>query len=184
MFEIDAVDTPAGEPEAPIDFGVDELLLRAVVRGTRIGLKMTHETPIPVGTSRLTTARHAITVMVGLVGKHSGNIALNLSEPAALHLASGLLGSPVDHVSEECIDAVMELGNMLAGGIKTTLADTIYAVSSISLPSLVLGQSYAMAYARGIRAVSVEFELAGMPFSTTNVRYFSTTLSLLRSSGA
>jgi CheY-specific phosphatase CheX len=170
--------------DAEVDFGVDPLLLKAVVRGMRVGLQMTRATVSPIGASRLTTARHAITVMVGLVGVHSGNIALNLSESAAKHLASGLLGSTVTEINEDCVDAIMEIGNMVAGGIKTALAETGYAMANISLPSLVLGQSYSMAYARGISAVCVEFELTDLSFSAMDARYVSTALSLLRGTGA
>lgn len=186
MFEMQTTQSSEvpSSPESEIDFGVDPTLLKAVVRGTNVGLQMTHTKIVPIGTSRLTTARHSITVMVGLVGVHSGNIALNLSEAAALHLATGLLGSPVTEINEDCVDAIMEIGNMVAGGIKTALVSTGFAMANISLPSLVLGQSYSMAYARGIQAVSVEFELQQMPFSTMNARYFSSTLSLLRGTGA
>jgi len=184
MLEVGPV-TPIAplHEDAEIELGVDRTLLRACVQGTKVGLQMTGASPTPIGTSRLTTARHEITVMVGLVGSSSGNVALNLSTAAALHLASGFLGSPITVISEDCIDAVMEIGNMVAGGIKTALASTGYAMSNISLPSLVLGQSYSMAYARGIKAVCVEFEIPEMPFSSMNARYFSSTLSLMRSAG-
>lgn len=132
---------PASAESVPpiVDFGVEPVLLKAVLQGTQSGLTMANAELVPVGTSRLITARHAVTVMVGLAGIHSGNLALNLSETAALHLASGLLGAPVLEMNEECVDAVMELGNMVAGGIKTALVSTPYAVQSISLPSLILG---------------------------------------------
>lgn len=167
-----------------VDLGIDPDLLRACVHGTNVGIRMTKAELVPVGASRLVNARHAVTVMVGLVGGHSGNLALNLSEAGALHLASGLLGSKVTEIDDDCVDAVMEIGNMVAGGIKSALADTRYAMSSISLPSLILGRQYSMAYARGISVVSVEFEVLEMPFASMNARYLSTTLSLMRSAGA
>jgi CheY-specific phosphatase CheX len=164
--------------------GVDQTLLKAVVHGTEIGLKMTNTKLMPIGTSRIATSRHSISVMIGLVGRHSGNMALNLSEAAAVHLAGALLDRTFDTIDEDCIDAIMELGNMVGGGVKGTLHDSSFAIDKISLPSVVIGQNYAMGYSRGISVVSVEFELPQMPFSSMNARYFSTTLSLLRSSGA
>jgi len=183
MLDLDSFSSAAYVPSLPIDLGVDPLLLKAVIYGTEIGLKMTGAKLAPIGTSRITTSRHGITVMVGLVGRHSGNMSINLSEAAALHLAGGLLGTPFQSIDEDCIDAIMELGNMVAGGIKGTLVDTNFTVDNISLPSVVIGRNYAMGYARGISAVSVEFELPEMPFSSMTARYFSTTLSLLRTSG-
>lgn len=184
MLDVDSAQKAPNEPLTPLDFGVDPVLLAATVRGTRMGLSMTQANIVPVGTSRLTTARHAVTIMVGLVGVHSGNIALNFSEAAAKHLAAGLLHTIVDEMNEICIDAVMELGNMVAGGIKRELVSSEFAIENISLPSLVLGQSYSMAYSRGIRTVSVEFELPDMPFSPLNGRFFSSTLSLLSGTGS
>jgi len=184
MLDLDSFSTPAYVPSLPLDMGVDPILLKAVVHGTDIGLKMTNVKLMPIGTSRITTSRHGITVMVGLVGRHSGNMALNLSEAAALHLAGALLERTFDCIDEDCVDAIMELGNMVAGGVKGTLVDSSFAIDNISLPSVVIGRNYAMGYARGISAVSVEFELPEMPFSSMNARYFSTTLSLLRTSGA
>jgi len=162
---------------------VDPLLLRALIQGVRTGLQMTSTPVAPVGASRLTNARHTVTVMVGLVGAHTGNLALNLSEEATLHLAGGLLAAPQHELNEDVVDAIMEVGNMVAGAIKGPLANTFYAISNISLPSLILGKSYAMVYTRGIKSVSVEFELCDMPFASMNARYFSANVSLLRSPG-
>jgi len=184
MLQVESNHAGAASVPPVVDFGVEPVLLKAVLQGTQSGLTMANAELVPVGTSRLTTARHAVTVMVGLAGIHSGNLALNLSESAALHLASGLLGAAVLEMNEECVDAVMELGNMVAGGIKTSLVSTAYAVQNISLPSLILGQSYSMAFSRGICAVSVEFELPQMPFSLMNGRFLSSTLSFLRGTGA
>jgi len=170
-------------PALQLDFGVDPLLLKAVIFGTDIGLKMTGVKLTTIGTSRIPTVRHSITAMVGLVGRHSGNVTLNLSEAATLHLAGALMSGTFTEIDEDCVDAVMELANMVAGGIKATLSGTEHAVENISLPSIVIGHSHAVGYARGIVAVSVEFELPGMPFSTTSARFFSTTLSLLRTAG-
>jgi CheY-specific phosphatase CheX len=180
MIEVEPVAAPKNET---IDLGIDPVLLRACVHGTNVGIRMTHAEIVPVGTSRLVNARHSVSVMVGLVGSHSGNIALNLSEAGVLHFASGLLGTKMTEIDEDVVDAIMEIGNMVAGGIKTALAETKYAMTSISLPSLIFGRQYNMAYARGIRVISVEFEIAGMPFASMNARYLSATLSLMQTSG-
>jgi CheY-specific phosphatase CheX len=180
MIEVEATKPLLTEP---VDLGIDPDLLRACVHGTNLGIRMTRAALVPVGASRLTTARHGVTVMVGLVGAHSGNLALNLSEAGALYLANGLLGTSMTEVGEDCIDAVMEIGNMVAGGIKAALTETRYAMSSISLPSLIWGRQYDMAYARGISVVSVEFEIMQMSFASMSSRCLSSTLSLMRGAG-
>lgn len=163
---------------------IDQQLLEAIIQSTLVGLEMTNLGPVPVGAGRFATTHHSITVMVGLVGKHSGNMALNISEAGMLHLAGAMMGEEYREVSEDTIDAIMEVGNMIAGAIKGPLCGTGYEISNISLPSLILGNSYNMVYARGIVSVAVEFEIPNMPFATMNGRFFSTAVSLLKASGS
>jgi CheY-specific phosphatase CheX len=162
---------------------VDPLLLDVIIKGTERGLEMAEVVPGPVGASRLSTARHGVSVFVGLVGQSSGNVMLNVSEEGMLFLTSRLLGEPQTELTDDNIDAMMEIGNIVAGAMKDLLFGTDHAVREISLPSLVFGQSYSMVYARGITTVSVEFELPGFPASKRWDRYFSTTISLMRRSG-
>jgi CheY-specific phosphatase CheX len=162
---------------------LDEQLLASTISGTVLGLQMANVTPVPVGATRLVSARHRITVMVGLVGKHSGSMALNLSEPAMLFLAGRLLAEDQTVLSEDNIDAIMEIGNMVAGSIKTPLRSTGYEIDQISLPSLIMGQSYNMMYARGINTIAVEFEITEMPYASLTDRFFTTSVSLLRGAG-
>lgn len=163
---------------------VDPVLLDVIIQGTAAGLQMTEVIPNPVGASRLATARHGMTVIVGLVGKSSGSVMMNFAEAGVFHLAGQMLGEPQTELSEDNIDAVMEIGNIVAGSIKDHLLGTDMEVREISLPSLVLGASYSMVYARGITTVSVEFEIPGIPASKLYDRYFSTTISLMRRAGA
>jgi chemotaxis protein CheX len=178
-----AVPDKTHELNGTFGIGVDPVLLEAAIAGTCSGLEMAEIVPEPIGASRRNHSRHAVTVMVGLVGHHSGNLALNVSDLVMKHMASRLLGEPVGELNESTIDAILEVGNMIAGGIKGRLLGSGYALSHISLPSLVVGQSYNMVYARGIQSVTVEFEVPGLPFDTFNDRFFSTTVSLLRGTG-
>ena len=162
---------------------VDETLVNTIVEATLNGLSMTGIKPIPVGASQISTARHGLSVIVGLVGKNSGNMTLNVSKSAMLFLAGRLIDEDQHDVTEENIDAIMELGNMLAGCVKEIFTGSEYGIDQISLPSMIAGQSYSVMYARGIQTVSVEFEITEMPVVSLGDRYFSTTVSLLRGSG-
>lgn len=160
---------------------VDEVMLDAVISGTIGGLQMTGVVPIPVGASRLATSNHRMSVMVGLVGQSSGSVAVSMSDAAMRFLASSLVDE--DAPEDDSIDAFMEIGNMVAGCIKESLQGTEYEVSRISLPSLIVGQAYNVIYARGLRTVSVQFELEGFGITAFDDRFMSTTVSLLRGSG-
>lgn len=175
----------AGQPigRSVLLLQVDPILLDAAVDATEKGLAMTGTTPTPVGASLLSTARHGMSVIVGLVGPSSGSVMLNFAESGMLYLASQMLGQPQTEMNEDTVDVMMEIGNIVAGAIKDSLLNTSHAVREISLPSLVVGTSYAVIYARGITTVSVEFEIPGLAASQRFDRYFSTTISLMRRAG-
>jgi CheY-specific phosphatase CheX len=166
-----------------VNLQVDQGLLTAIINGTTKGLSMCEIVPAPVGASRLTNGRHRMSVMLGLVGGSSGSLVMNLAESAMLFLAGKMLGEDQAALSEDNIDAIMEIGNIVAGAVKDDLVETEHKVREISLPSLVLGETYSMVYARGITTVCVEFELPFFPASKLHDRYFSTTISMMRRSG-
>jgi len=162
---------------------VDDTLLDAVMNGTIKGLEMTALKATPVGASRLARASHEMSVIIGLAGKNNGSVAINLSRRAMMMVAGGLLGEPQADLNEDNLDAMMEVGNMVAGSIKEALMKSDFAVAEISLPSLVFGRDFSILWARGITTASVEFELDDMPVLHMNDRFFSTSISLLRGSG-
>jgi CheY-specific phosphatase CheX len=159
---------------------VDDTLLEAVVRGTLRGLEMANVQPPPVGASRFFNATRPISVMVGLTGPCNGQLTLNFSERSMLFLAGKLLMEELGELNEEAVDSIMEIGNLVAGSVKEELVGTPYETESISVPSLILGASYSVHYARGLSTVSVEFELEELPLALHRDRFFSTSLSLLR----
>lgn len=159
---------------------IDPTLLRAVVQGVHSGFAMTGITPPPVGASRLNGHSRSIGVMVGLVGRSNGSLILSLTERGMLHVAGQLMGEPQNTVDEANLDAIGEVGNMVAGCVKDGLFGTEYELTNISVPSLILGASYDFYVTRGFNTVSVEFELTGIPIAYQRDRFFSTTVSLLR----
>jgi len=159
---------------------VDADLFNAIAVGTASALRMADVVPRPVGCSILSAARHNITVLVGLAGRYSGNLAINLASEAMLFLTSRFLGEEQAALSEDSVDAIMEAGNILAGAVKRALADTQYSLADISLPSLVMGPDLNMPFARGLRTVSVEFEIDAMPLGTLQQRFMSSSISLMQ----
>jgi CheY-specific phosphatase CheX len=159
---------------------INDSLLKAVVHGTNQGLEMAAIVPEPVGASRINQTRREISVMVGLVGMSNGTLTINMSERAMLFLAGKLLFEEQEEVSEDNVDAICEVGNMIAGCTKEALEGTDYALSNISVPSLIFGANYNVHFTRGIDSCTVEFELPDLPFAFYNDRIFTTTISLLR----
>ncbi|MCB9916605.1 MAG: chemotaxis protein CheX [Planctomycetes bacterium] len=159
---------------------IQHSLLQAVIAGTNQGLEMAAVAPTSVGASRLTQTRREISVMVGLVGDSNGTLTVNMSQRAMLYLASKLLFEEQESISEENVDAICEVGNMIAGCTKEALQDTDYRLTNISVPSLIFGANYNVHFTRGIDSCTVEFELPDMPYAFYDDRIFTTTISLLR----
>jgi chemotaxis protein CheX len=82
-----------------------------------------------------------ISAIIGFGGKISGFIAIHLSPKNACTLAEGLLGMKFEAVDEIVADAMGEMVNMLAGGLKK-FASQSEDLFKISVPSIVYGSDY------------------------------------------
>jgi len=159
---------------------IDPVLLEAVIQGTKEGLQMTGINPPPVGASRFLNTARPISVMVGLVGRTNGTCAISMTEKGMLHIASKLLNENFTQVDAGTVDAIGEIGNMVAGRVKELLAGSEFEMENISVPSVIIGASYGVHYARGMHTLSVDFELEDLPIMDMRERFFTTSLSLLR----
>ena len=128
--------------------------MNTVIEGTVAGLSMSGIKPDAVGVSRFSAASRELSVIVGLHGKRNGNMTLNLSERTAIFLAGKLLGTNQAEMSEETIDAICEIGNMVAGKFHTLLHPTPWRFDGISLPALIFGANYNLYHLKNIITVS------------------------------
>ena len=159
---------------------VDQTLLEAVIKGTTAGLSMAGIAPPPVGASRFFDARRPVSVIIGVVGDNNGSVTVNMSEDAMLWLAGKMLLDDGLEANEEAMDAILEVGNLVAGAIKEELTGTEHEAQNISVPSIIMGAAYSVMYTRGMNTVTVEFELEDMPLSKMSDRFMTTTISLMR----
>lgn len=82
-----------------------------------------------------------VTATVGFGGKISGFVAIHLSPRNACALAEGLLGMSFTEMDEIVADAMGEMANMLAGGLKKFACQN-EDLFRISVPSVVFGSDY------------------------------------------
>ncbi|MBN1571526.1 MAG: chemotaxis protein CheX [Acidobacteria bacterium] len=82
-----------------------------------------------------------LSAIVGFGGKICGFVAIHLSPPSACTLASNLLGMSFDELDDIVADAMGELVNMLAGGLKKFACQS-EDLFKISVPSIVYGMDY------------------------------------------
>jgi chemotaxis protein CheX len=82
-----------------------------------------------------------LSAVVGFGGKISGFVAIHLSPHSACTLASNLVGMEFQEMDEMVADAMGEIVNMLAGGLKKSVSKD-EDLFKISVPSIVYGDEY------------------------------------------
>jgi chemotaxis protein CheX len=82
-----------------------------------------------------------LSAIVGFGGRISGFIAIHLSPRSACTLAASLLGMNFDEMDDIVADAMGEMVNMIAGGLKK-FASQDEDIFKISVPSIVYGNDY------------------------------------------
>lgn len=90
---------------------------------------------------RVASFTHSITGMIGLAGPYKGMLAIHLPEPVAKTITSNFLGMEIEEIGDDVKDAIGELANMLAGSIKTALAEGGREIK-LSIPSAICGEEY------------------------------------------
>jgi chemotaxis protein CheX len=114
-----------------------------------------HNQAIPTGLS----------AMVGFGGKISGFVAMHLSQQDACRLAGSLVGMTFDLVDDIVVDAVGEMSNMLAGGLKKYACSGDDDLIKISIPSIVQGSNYSMRAPKDAERLDVGVEMGSCSFA-------------------
>jgi len=97
---------------------------------------------------------HEISSIIGISGEVTGSVVINLSEKTALQLASALLGEQLSELDEDCVDAIGEIANMVAGSAKNGFP---VANTALSVPTVVIGK-HEVNYPSSIPIISIPCE--------------------------
>ena len=97
-----------------------------------------------------------ITSLIGLAGDMKGILAIHCPEKVALEITSSMLGMDVDDLGEDAKDAIGEIANMVAGGLKESLA-TAEKNIEIAIPTTVVGKSIRTAGLSGASRIMIPF---------------------------
>ncbi len=112
------------------------------------------EVPFKLGQPSLkkgSLPEYEISGIIGLSGKVTGCVVINLSKAIALQLVSALIGEEVTDLDDDCTDAIGEIANMIAGNAKT---DFPTEGTTISVPSVVVGK-HKVSYPSGLPIISI-----------------------------
>ena len=151
--------TAVAAPPATSAMPVNNTLLTAALSGVQGAFTMCGLTARCVGASSVPVREGGkVTGMIGVHGKVSGFITLNMTERIAVRAVGGLLQEDFTELNSQVVDATGEITNMVVGGIKSALANTKWAFLQITVPSVIIGQGYSIAYARGLEFLNVIFE--------------------------
>lgn len=163
----------------PIDFNRE--LFDAVVEAVPKAMAMCGVKATCVGVTRMPSKQDGeITGMIGAHGSVSGFIAVNMPQRLALHTVGGLLGEEHSELTPQVIDGTGEVTNIIVGGIKSALSRTQWAFSHMTVPSVIVGDGYQVAFANGIELIDVVFECQNEHAIVVNDRLMHVTLSLLK----
>jgi len=152
----------------------DPLLLAPIIASVESALTMCDTVARCVGIS-MVPCRDAgcITGMIGVHGEVSGFITVNMAQRVALSMVGRLLQDRCDALSAQVIDGVGEITNLIAGGIKKRF-------SHVTVPSVIIGQNYHIAFARGLKYLCVTFEHQNEEALLLEDRLIQVAISLLR----
>jgi chemotaxis protein CheX len=120
-----------------------------------------------------------VTGIVGMSGKCTGFVSISMPERVATLAVSGLLMEEHKTINAQVIDGVGEITNVIAGGLKTRLSNSSWAVGHITIPSVILGSQYNISYSKGIEYCGVTFEVDDPESLSIHDKVFAVSTSLI-----
>ena len=105
--------------------------------------------------------------IIGLAGQTAGAVVLSFSRTTAINIVSKFAGNIYSALTNEVIDGVGELVNIIAGNAKKDLEQ--FRIE-ISIPGVITGHSYQIHWPEGIPVIAIPFE--------SNIGSFSVNVSL------
>ena len=97
-----------------------------------------------------------VSAMLGLSGDLAAILTIHCSGQVARGITSAMLGMDVEDIDDDVKDAVGEVANMVAGGLKISLAEEDIDVE-LAIPSVVVGKSFQITAPAGTRRTVVPF---------------------------
>lgn len=159
----------------------DPILTATIVKAVNSAITMCNASAQCVGVSSVPTGEPGrITGMIGVHGKVSGFITLNMSERMAIRLVGGLLQDEFKEVCSQVVDGAGEITNIVVGGVKSGLVGTPWSFSHMTVPSVIVGDGYQIAYARGLAFACVSFEHDDAEAVMLQDRIMKVSISLLK----
>ena len=152
--------TTAATKTVAADAPVVEVMVTQLIAVTRDVFATMLDKTVEFGEPSYTGPQPSANVVatVGFAGTLSGYVSLCVSYEAALEIAQALLGSEADEAPEHVRDAAGEMANMIAGNVRTAMADRGETVG-ISMPIVTVGTDFSTAALRDVSQAVCPFKV-------------------------
>lgn len=107
--------------------------------------------------------------MIGLAGDLKGILAVKCPADVAMAITGAMLGMEVSELAEDVKDAIGEIANMIAGGLKESLAGCDKKIE-LAIPTTAIGKSIRTSGLSTASLVQVPFRVPQGSFSV-ELRY-------------
>ncbi|HUO07002.1 MAG TPA: chemotaxis protein CheX [Phycisphaerae bacterium] len=128
------------------------------VLSTMAGVEVTTGKP---GLKQDPVSTYDVSGIIGFSGNFGGSMVLSFKKETAVALVKGFSGMEMTPDSPDFTDAVGELANMIAGAAKTQFGGG----TSISVPSVILGQGHVIGRLHDVPCIVIPCESAAGAFA-------------------
>ncbi len=99
-----------------------------------------------------------VSAMLGLSGDFSGLLSIHCPGPVGLAISGAMLGMELEEIDADVKDALGEITNMVAGGMKEAFAAEDIALE-LAIPTAISGKSYTISSPSKSNRVIIPFSL-------------------------
>ena len=99
-----------------------------------------------------------ISAMIGLTGSFSAMLVIHCPETVGLAIAGAMLDMKIEEIDADVKDALGEIANMIAGGLKEKFAAEDINLE-LSIPTTISGKSYTIASPKRSNRVIIPFNV-------------------------
>lgn len=164
-----------------MQFDANPVLLKAILNSVEACFTMCDMQARCAGLSAIPSRDPGIiTGLIGVHGAVSGFITVNLAEKVAVAAVSGLLQEEVHTLTNQVVDGVGEITNIIAGGIKKGLVGSPWALNHVTVPSVIVGSNYQIAFTKGFEYLAATFEHINEDAMMLSDRLVQVAVSLIR----
>lgn len=108
-------------------------------------------------------ASHGVAALVGMAGTWIGTGSVDCSAAMACRIAGAMLGSEYPAVTDDVLDAMAEVGNMIIGNVKSSV-EAVVGPMNLSIPTVVYGQNFTTRSQKRDQWTTVPFTCEGGEF--------------------